>query len=161
PSSFPWSGADRSSRERDVFSAALTANEARAMLAQAFALDYTSPTPWLVPGVGVTVGAFAFVLLGFIRRWLRRRRGGSREEDLSWEDLLESLRRRRREREEAGLAADEDLPPEELFTELLGTLPSAAVPEPAAALEDLQFETPGGVERRAGRRRWGNPTEVH
>ena len=131
------------------------------MLAQVLALDHTSPPPWLVPGVGVTVGALAFVFLGFTRRWMRRRRGGSREEDLSWEDLLESLRRRRREREKAGLAADEDLPPEELFTELLATLPAAAVPESAAAPEDLQFQTEGGVERRVGRRRWGNPTEVN
>src|SRR5262249_32550780 len=136
--------ADRSSRERDVLSAALTANEARAMLALELALDHMSPPPWLVPGVGVTVGALAFVFLGFIRRWLRRRRGGSRAEDVSWEDLLESSPRRRGEREKAALAADDDFPPEELFTELRAPLPAAAVPEPAAALEDLQFPTEGG-----------------
>jgi hypothetical protein len=150
------------------------------MLAQDLALDHTSLATWLAPGVGVTVAALVYVLLGYIRRRLRRRLGGSREEDLSWEDLLESLRLRRREREKAGLAADEDWPPEELFKELLATLPAEAPQEPAAAVEDLksqalggvgrgpaaapedlQFQAQGGVERRAGRRRWGNPTEVH
>jgi hypothetical protein len=120
-----------------------------------------SRATWLVTGVGVTVAGSVYLLLGYLRRWRRRRRGGSREEDLSWEELLESLRRRRREREEAGLAADEDLPPEDVFNELLATLPAAALREPVAAMEDLQFQTQGGIERRAGRRRWGNPTEVH
>ena len=150
------------------------------MLAQELALDPTSPATWMAPVVGVTVAAVVYVLLGYFRRRPRRRLGSSREEDLSWEELLESLRLRRREREEAGLAADEDLPPEELFKELLATRPAEALGEPAAAVEDLKsqaqggvgrgpaaapedlrFQAQGGVERRAGRRRWGNPTEVH
>ncbi len=131
------------------------------MFAQELALDHLSPATWVVPSVGVTVAASVYVILGYIRRRLRRRRGGSREEDLSWADLLESLRRRRQEREAAGLGADEDLPPEQLFKELLPTLPTAALREPAAALEDIQFHTQGGIERRSGRRRWGNPTEVY
>ena len=131
------------------------------MLAEEFALDYTSPVTWLVPGVGVTVAAFVYVLLGYIRRRLRRRKGGSKEEDMSWAELLESLRRRRRDREQAGLPADEDMPPEELFKELQATLPAEALREPEAEPEDLQFQTQGGIEKRAGRRRWGNPTEVH
>jgi hypothetical protein len=150
------------------------------MLAQELALDPTSPATWMAPVVGVTVAAVVYVLLGYFRRRPRRRLGSSREEDLSWEELLESLRLRRREREEAGLAADEDLPPEELFKELLAIRPAEALGEPAAAVEDLksqalggigrapaaapddlQLQAHGGVERRAGRRRWGNPTEVY
>jgi hypothetical protein len=150
------------------------------MLAQELALDQTSPATWLAPGVGVTVAALVYGLLGYIRRRLRRRRGGPREEDLSWEDLLESLRLRRRDREEAGLAADDDLPLEELCKDLLATMPAEAPGEPGAAVEDLKSQThgglggepaaapedlrflsQGGVETRAGRRRWGNPTEVH
>jgi hypothetical protein len=151
------------------------------MLPQVLDLDYTSPITWLAPGVGIAVAALVFVLLGRVRRGRRRRpQGGSKEEDLSWEDLLEALRRRRREREEAGLADDDDLPPDELFRKLLTTLPAAALPEPAAevedykaqdrggigrgpeaAPEDLNFQAQWGAERRAGRRRWGNPTEVY
>jgi hypothetical protein len=126
----------------------------------AFVLENTSPATWLVPGVGVTVAAAMYAFLGYTRRWLRRRRGRSREEDLSWAELLESLRRRRREREKAGLAADEDMPPDELLKDLLGTLPAGALRGPAGSAEDLQFQAQGGVERRAGQRRWGNPTEV-
>src|SRR6516162_1294853 len=102
------------------------------MLAQELALDQTSPATWLAPGVGVTVAALVYGLLGYIRRRLRRRRGGPREEDLSWEDLLESLRLRRRDREEAGLAADDDLPLEELCKDLLATMPAEAPGEPGA-----------------------------
>jgi hypothetical protein len=150
------------------------------MVAQVLTLSHTSPATWLAPGVGVTVAALVYVLLGSIRRWLRRRHVGSREEDLSWEGLLEALRRRRRERGKAGLAADEDLPPDELFKELLATLPAAEIGEPASAPEDLKcqtwggvsrgpasapeglkFQAQGGVEKRAGRRRWGNPIEVN
>jgi hypothetical protein len=150
------------------------------MLAQELAQDQTSPTTWLVLGVGVTVAASVYGLLGYVRRRLRSRRAGSREEDLSWEDLLEKLRLRRRERQEAGLSADEDLSLEELFRELLPTVPAEPPGEPMSAVEDLkspvlggigrgpadapgdlQFQAQGGVERRVGRRRWGNPTEVH
>jgi hypothetical protein len=154
------------------------------MLAQELALDQTSPATWVILGVGVTVAASVYGLLGYVRRRLRRRRGGSREEDLSWEELLERLRLRRREREKAGLSADEDLLSEELFKELLATPPDAgldAAPEepgaavedlksqtqggigrgPATSPEDIRFLTQGGVEKRTGRRRWGNPTEVH
>jgi hypothetical protein len=148
------------------------------MLAQELAQNQTSPTTWLVVGVGVTVAASVYGLLGYVRR-LRRLRAGSREVDLSWEDLLEKLRLRRREREKAGPSADEDLLSEELFKELLSTLPAGEPNELAAALEDLKsqalglgrgpadapedlrFLTQGGVERRADWRRWGNPTEVH
>jgi hypothetical protein len=124
-------------------------------------LDQVNLATWLVPGVGLMVAGSVYVVLGYIRRRVRRGHGGSREEDLSWQDLLASLRRRRREREKAGLSADEDLPPEELFKELLAGLPADALRQPAAAVEDLFFQTQGGVEKRAGRRRWGNPTEVH
>jgi hypothetical protein len=131
------------------------------MLAYELALDHARLTTWVGPGVGVTVAGLVYLLLGFVRRWLRRRQGESKEEDLSWEDLLESLRQRRRDREKAGLAADEDLPPEELFKDLLTGLPAGAFQAPAGAPDDLQYQTGGGVERRAGRRRWGNPTEIH
>jgi len=67
------------------------------------------------------------------------------------------LRRRKRERKEAGRPSDDDLPMDELLKELVGQLPAAS---PVSTPEDLQFEIPFGAERRAGQRRWGNPTEV-
>jgi hypothetical protein len=124
-------------------------------------LDQVSLATWLVPSVGLMVAGSVYLMLGYVRRRFRRRRGASREEDLSWQDLLASLRRRRREREKAGLSADEDLPPEELFKELLAGLPADALREPVATVEDLLYQTQGGLEKRSGRRRWGNPTEVH
>jgi hypothetical protein len=161
--------------------AAAASSKGRAMLARELPLNPTDPATWLILGVGITVGASVGGLVALLGRWLRRRRpAGSKEEDLSWQNLLESLRLRRKEREEAGLAADEDLPPEELFMELLATLPAEVPGEPwsavedmksqswggirggpAAEPEDLQFQAQGGVERRAGQYRWGNPTEVH
>src|SRR5690349_5463774 len=115
------------------------------MLAEELALDQTSPATWIVLAVGVTVAASVYGLLGYVRRRVRRRLGGSREEDLSWEDLLEKLRLRRRERERAGLSADEDLLSEELFKELTGTLPDAGAEEPGAATEDLKSPTQRGL----------------
>lgn len=113
---------------------------------------------WVTAGVGVAVAVLVVLFMVLIGRWRRRLRG-SREEDVSWEDLLESLRHRRQKRANAGLPPDDDVPPDELFKELLGTVPAAA--QHALASEELQFLEQGGVERRTGRRRWGNPTEIH
>src|SRR3954470_2442342 len=120
-----------------------------------FGLDWTV---LVIPGVGVLVACLVVVLVIYVGRWRRKRLGeGTKEEDLSWEDLLELLRRRRRERKEAGRPPDEELPPDELLKELLGQLPSAT---PTSTPEDQLFELPLGAERRASQRRWGNPTEV-
>jgi hypothetical protein len=125
----------------------------------------------VITGVGVLVAALVAVLAVLVGRWRRRRRlaGSSKEEDLSWEDLLELLRRRGREREEAGLLPD-DLSEDELLEALLAEMPARARRAPASTApasapegppEGWQGLTQGGVERRAGRRRWGNPTEVY
>ena len=103
------------------------------MLATILALNQASPATWLTPAMGVAVAALVYVLLGLVRHWQRSRRGGSETEEMSWEDLLASLRHRRREREKAGLAPDEDVPPDELLKELLPTLPDGAFRGPAAA----------------------------
>jgi hypothetical protein len=104
----------------------------------------------LVVGSGVAYG-----------RWRGRRRlsDASREEDLAWADLLALLEQRNRDRAEAGLPPEEAT--EEELSQLLARLP--AVPDPRALElpEDREFESRGGAERRAGRRRWGHPTEVH
>jgi hypothetical protein len=116
----------------------------------------------VIAGVGVVVAALVVALAVLVGRWRRRKRlgEGSKEEDLPWEDLLELLRRRSQARKEAGLPPDDDVPPEELLKELLAGLPARAPRAPAGTPEGVQYLSEGGVERRAGRRRWGNPTEV-
>jgi hypothetical protein len=130
------------------------------MLALRLALNPADPATWLVAGVGLTVAAFVVGFVVVFGRWRRRRQVGSREEDLPWEDLLELLRRRRGQ-EKDGPRTDDDAPPDELIKELVALLPAAAHRAPDETPEDLQFQSQGGVEKRTGRRRWGNPTEVH
>jgi hypothetical protein len=133
------------------------------MLAQETSgFDLMDWTTLAIPGVGVLVAALVVVLVVLVGRWRRKRLGpGSREEDLSWEDLLELLRRRSQERHEAGLPADDDVPPDQLLEQLLTGLPSRGRRVPESTPEDHEFQPQIGGERRAGRRRWGNPTEVY
>ena len=49
----------------------------------------------------------------------------------------------------------------ELLGELVASLPAVSDALPVELAEDRIFQSLGGDERRTGRRRWGNPTEVH
>jgi hypothetical protein len=120
-------------------------------------------TTWLALGVGLAVTGLVFLTLARFRP----RRGGlaaaSAEEDLPWEDLLELMRRRQRERLASGAPPDDDdLSPEELLKQLLPHLPTpSARRPPEIPPEELQFLKSGGADLRASRRRWGNPTDVY
>jgi hypothetical protein len=127
------------------------------MLAQVSSdVGLTDWTTLVIPGVGVLVAALVVVLVVVVGRWRKRRAEGSKEEDLPWDDLLELLLRRSHERQEAGLPP-ETLTEEQLLEDLRAGLPA----RPRQTPEGLRVLTQGGVERRAGRRRWGNPIEVH
>jgi hypothetical protein len=136
--------------------------EARIMLASGFAtLDVTLWTTWAPLGAGAVVTSLV-VGGGVAYGCWRGGRGlsnASREEDLAWADLLALLEQRNRDRAAAGL------PPEEATDEELGQLLARlpAMPDPRALElpEDREFGFVGHDERRAGVRRWGNPTEVH
>jgi len=123
--------------------------------------DVTHWTTWVAVGAGIVV---TFLVLGFTRtyrRWRRRRRlsDASWEEDLDWPALLRMLEKRNRERVAAGLppqrVTDEEL------AKILASMPVVPNPRPLELPEDREFQLVGGNERRSGRRRWGNPTEVH
>ncbi len=130
------------------------------MLALELVLNPANPATWLIPGVGVSVAATVVGFVAVLGRWRRRRRAvACREEDLPWDVLLDVLRRRKREH--GGSANEDGGLPDELLEELLALLPAAARGAPEGAPDDLQFLSDGGVEKRAGRRRWGNPTEIY
>jgi hypothetical protein len=120
-------------------------------------------TTCLPLGTGVLVAALVIGSTAMYWRWHGRRgrrglTGASREEDLPWKELLVLLKKRKQDRAAAGLPFQE--PTEEELGELLATLPAVEDPEPLERPEDREFMLVGGAERRAGRRRWGNPTEV-
>jgi hypothetical protein len=122
--------------------------------------DVTEWTTWAAVGAGAAVTGFVVSGGVMYGRW-RRRRGfdASREEDLPWDVILDLVEKHNRARAAAGM------PPEELTEQLLGQLvtkmPTIPNPGPLELPEDRDFQSLGGVDRRAGRRRWGNPTEVH
>jgi PilZ domain-containing protein len=128
----------------------------------AFSLNPTDWTLWASVAAGIAAAALVVMLAILYGRWRRRRRlmYASTEEDLPWDELLELLRKRSSERAAAGLTDDDDLPPEALLQELLSGRPFRPRPKPQAGPEEVQFGA-GAAERRAGRRRWGNPTEVY
>jgi hypothetical protein len=126
-------------------------------------LDFSLWTPWLpwIVGIMVTFTVGGFVALYGRWRWRRRRLASSREEDLPWQDLLEVLQKRKRDRAAAGLPPETDVPAEEMLAELLASLPPGPRSAPPVRREDLAFLAGGGDERRGSPRRWGNPTEIH
>jgi len=151
-------------RERAHASVAFPPSEARPVLAQSvFHFDLSDWTTWVILGAGLAAAALVVGVVALYGRWRRRRRlaDGSREEDLPWDVLMELLQVRSRERAAAGLPPDDDLPPEELLKQLLAGLPSSPRRAPGMSPEEQQYQAAGGAEKRTGRRRWGNPTEVH
>jgi hypothetical protein len=114
-------------------------------------------TTLVVVGAGILAFALVVVLAVLVRRWWRRRRlsQGLEVEDLDWDDLLELLRRRGRQRKEAGLQPHDDVSAEEFMDQLLAGLTAQALRAPAGQ------PARGGAERRASRRCWANLTEVH
>jgi hypothetical protein len=124
------------------------------------ALDGALWTTWVPLGTGVLVTFMVLGLTIIYGRWRgRRQRDASREEDLPWPELLVLLEKLQRERAGAGLPFEKTT--DEELAKLLASLP--AVPGPAALErpEDREFRVVDGTERRAGRRRWENPIEVH
>jgi hypothetical protein len=130
------------------------------MLALGFAtIGVALWTTWVPLAAGVVV---TFLVIGsalIYGRWQRRRlNDASREEDLPWAELLVLLEKRNRDRAAFGLPPEQ--PTDEVLGELLARLP-VADPKPLELPEDHEFIPVLGNERRTGRRRWGNPTEVH
>jgi hypothetical protein len=130
------------------------------MLAVGFAT--TGVTLWttLVPvGAGAVVTSLVIGSAVVLGRWRRRLADDSQEEDLPWEVLLHLLEEHNQRRAAAGLPPEQATP--EVVGELLAKLPSLPDARPLDLPEDREFLALGGDERRAGRRRWGNPTGVH
>ena len=130
------------------------------MLALSFAsFDAAFWATWAPVGAGALV---AFLVLGSARayrHWRQRLNYDSFEEDLPWDKLLSLLQQRNRDRAAAGLPPAEAT--DEEFDQLLARLPLVEDGRPTELPEDREFKSTDGSERRAGRRRWGNPTEVH
>jgi hypothetical protein len=133
--------------------------EATIMLALVFAFGGTLWSTWAVLGAGAVAASLVLGSAGVYARWRQRLAHASREEDLEWDKLLGLLEQRNRDRAAAGLPPQQAS--EEELDEMLEELPN--IPRklrPVELPEDREFKPTAGSERRAGRRRWGNPTEV-
>jgi len=110
--------------------------------------------------VGLAVTLVVFVLLSRHKRRLFLVRAAN--EDLPWEKLLGHLQSRHRTMVGRANCADEDMPPEQFIAMLLMPQlgPSSSSRHVGLSPGERQFHQKGGTERRASRRRWGNPTEV-
>src|SRR5262245_37480123 len=130
------------------------------MLALEFAaFDLGVWTSWGVPiGAGAVVTSVVIGSAVVYSRWRRRPAPASKEEDLPWAGLHRLLLQHNPERAAAGLPPEE--PTAEVLGKFLATLPAVPAARPTELPEDLEFLALGGDERRVGRRRWGNPTEV-
>src|SRR5262245_39482871 len=132
------------------------------MMAQAlWDYDLGDLITWQAVSAGTIVASLVFVILRRYASWRRRRLTvRSTEEDLPWQDLLELLRQRESELAASGAPPEDDQPSEELLALLLSRLPSKSARRglklPAEARHFLEM----AMERRSGRRRWGNPTDV-
>jgi hypothetical protein len=126
--------------------------------------DFTDWISWLILAVGAAVAGLVFLAFRFLyKRFIWRYRPATcwTDEDLPWEDLLELMQARQRERAAAGSPPEEDMSPDELLKLLLTRVPArSSRREPELPPEELLFLQSGAAERRAGRRRWGNPTNV-
>jgi hypothetical protein len=120
---------------------------------------FTDWTALATPGVGILVAVLVPLAVFLVGR-LRRKPSaveGSKEEDLSWEDLLEYLRRNKDRKDGQG----PDLPANATLEQLLAQMPPLPRRAAAGPAEEPMVPVSGGMERRTGRRRWGNPTEVY
>jgi hypothetical protein len=113
---------------------------------------------WAPLAAGAVVTSLVIGSAVLYGRWRRRLGGYSREEDLPWEELLRLLEQRNRDRAAAGLPPEEAT--EEVLGQLLEALPAVPNARPLELPEDREFIALGGSDRRAGNRRWGNPTEI-
>src|SRR4051812_27230964 len=84
---------------------------------------FTDWSTLVIPGVGVLVAVLVPALVYAAGRLRRKPQGGSKEEDLSWEDLLEVLRHRKQRK--GGGQADE-MTEDESLEQLLAQLPASA-----------------------------------
>ena len=132
------------------------------------ALDHApfafSLTTWVSLGTGVVVTSLVIGAAFVYGRYWRRpagaaQRSASQEEDLPWQELLKLLQKHHRDRAGAGFPIEK--PNEEVLEQLLNNLPSVPDALPVELAEDREFLAIGHDERRSGRRRWGNPIDVH
>jgi hypothetical protein len=116
-------------------------------------------TTWLAVVVGLTVAVIVFVMLSRYKRRILLARAAN--EDLPWEKLLDHLRSRGKSLVGADLNVDDAMPPEQ-FIALLLSLPANKLGKGAIEMApgERRFREDGTLERRSGKRRWGNPTEV-
>src|SRR3954451_13791557 len=91
--------------------------EYRTMLAQVPSGGDLVNWPTLVTlVVGILVAALVITVVRLLGRWRRKRLGWAAVEgDLSWDDLLDLVRRRSHQRKQAGLAPDEEVPGDDLL----------------------------------------------
>lgn len=117
---------------------------------------------WQAVAVGTTVSSLVFVSLRRYSAWRRRRMIlFSTEEDLPWERMLELFKQYERELASSGVQRQNQLSSNQLLALLLSRLPPGAAPSALPiSMEERQFLR-SAPERRSGRRRWGNPTNVH
>jgi hypothetical protein len=119
--------------------------------------DLAHWTTWLTLAVGLVVALVVFVLLSRYKRRLLFARAAN--EDLPWEKLLAHLRSRHRALFGFAPIEDDTMPPEHFLAMLLQQKPGAKTIDLPPG--ERKFRESGGVDRRASRRRWGNPTEVY
>ena len=121
--------------------------------------DLTDWATWLTLGVGLAVTVVVFVLLSRYKRRLFLIRAAN--EDLPWDKLLTHLLSRHRAVVGSEGTVDEGMPPEQFLAMMLMPQLGASGPRHVdLSPGERQFHEKGGTERRASRRRWGNPTEV-
>jgi hypothetical protein len=125
-----------------------------------FPSDFGYLFTWQALAVGTTVAGLVFLILRRYASWRRRLTVRSTEEDLPWEQLLALLRERERELAASGASPEDDLPSEELLALLLSRLPPKSARRLLQMHADERQFLESALERRSGRRRWGNPTDV-
>jgi hypothetical protein len=122
-------------------------------------LDFTYWLTWVSLAIGLGVGWLVYMASGYILPARRRRAQAVAEEDLPWDDLLESLKSHKKG--DGGELPEgwEDLSPDELLKLVIVQKPGADH-EAKAPLPDEDMPLPPGAERRRSRRRWNAPVDV-
>jgi PilZ domain-containing protein len=115
--------------------------------------DLSSWLTWMHLAMGLGVGCLVFSATGYLAKRRQERATVPDEEDLPWEDLLELLKARYKERASEHLAADE------LCEALLAQLPPGGVRQRLTLVEEAAQREKFG-DRRSSRRRWLNPLAV-